>query len=153
MRQNNPYSDWFVVVVNLDKQKENLPQNNSSPSWFSILIKIFERFGGPDEMAWQAEFGVHTPVHYIYYCVANHFLCSCVYDRVRMNHESEINYYYYLSWYVQGCQIDFFDAKFLKFSFFQRQLTSKNYLAFSFQYLAFFWRLLAPEMITIRFAG
>jgi len=22
------------------------------------------------------------------YCVANHFLCSCVYDRVRMDHES-----------------------------------------------------------------
>ena len=30
------------------------------------------------------------------YCVANHFLCSCVYDRVCMDHESEINYYYYI---------------------------------------------------------
>jgi len=31
------------------------------------------------------------------YCVAmaNHFLCSCVYDRVCMDHESAINYCYY----------------------------------------------------------
>jgi len=29
------------------------------------------------------------------YRVANHFLCSCVHDRVCMDHESAINYYYY----------------------------------------------------------
>ena len=28
--------------------------------------------------------------------IANHFLCSCVYDRICMDHESEINYYYYI---------------------------------------------------------
>jgi len=38
---------------------------------------------------------------------------------------------------IQGCQIGFFDAKFRKFGFFQRQLASKNTLVFSFQYLAF----------------
>jgi len=32
----------------------------------------------------------------IRYCVANHFLCPCVYDRVCMNHESAINYYDYI---------------------------------------------------------
>jgi len=30
------------------------------------------------------------------YCVANNFLCSCVYDRVCMDHESATNYYYYI---------------------------------------------------------
>ena len=26
--------------------------------------------------------------------IANHFLCSCIYDRISMDHESAINYYY-----------------------------------------------------------
>jgi len=26
------------------------------------------------------------------YCVANHYLCSCVYDCICMDHEPEINY-------------------------------------------------------------
>ena len=30
----------------------------------------------------------------IRYCVANHSLCSCIHDRVCMDYESEINYYY-----------------------------------------------------------
>ena len=33
-------------------------------------------------------------------CVANLFLCSCVYDRVCMYHESAISYHYYYCYYI-----------------------------------------------------
>jgi len=38
----------------------------------------------------------------------------------------------------QGCQIGFFDAKFVKFGFFQRQLASKKFVCFFFSIFGFF---------------
>jgi len=35
------------------------------------------------------------------YCVANHLKCSCVYDLVCIDHESAINYYYILLYYIK----------------------------------------------------
>jgi len=45
----------------------------------------------------------------------------------------------------QGCQIVFFDAKFVKFGFFQRQLASKKCVCFFLFNIWVFWRQLASD--------
>jgi len=45
----------------------------------------------------------------------------------------------------QGCQIGFFDAKFVKFGFFQRQLASKKFVWFFLFNIWLFWRQLASD--------
>ena len=42
----------------------------------------------------------------VLYCVANHFLCCCVYDCICIDHESATNYYYCLMKYAECLKID-----------------------------------------------